>query len=56
MRIPVPVYALMLASYLAIGAAAVAAKVGHPSFLSPHSMPVLINGDYVFVANTPIKA
>ena len=53
MRIPVPVYALMLASYLAIGAAAVAAKVGHPSFLSPHSMPVLINGDYVFVANTP---
>lgn len=29
------------------------AKVGHPSFLSPHSKPIVIQGDYVYVANTP---
>ena len=30
-----------------------AAKVGHPSFLSPHSRPIALHGDRVFVANTP---
>ena len=27
--------------------------VGHPSFMSPHSNPIAIAGDRVFVANTP---
>lgn len=27
--------------------------VGHPSFLSPHSRPIALHGDQVFVANTP---
>ena len=29
------------------------AVVGHPSFLSPHSRPVTLNGEHVFVVNTP---
>ena len=29
------------------------AKIGHPSFLSPHSRPIALHGDRVFVANTP---
>ena len=28
-------------------------KIGHPSFLSPHASPIAMNGDLVFVANTP---
>ena len=28
-------------------------KVGHPTFMSPHSRPIAIYGDRVFVANTP---
>lgn len=27
--------------------------VGHPTFVSPHASPITINGDHVFVANTP---
>lgn len=30
-----------------------AQKVGHPSFLSPHAKPIVAQGQYVFVANTP---
>jgi YVTN family beta-propeller protein len=26
---------------------------GHPAFMSPHSSPIAVNGDRVFVANTP---
>ena len=29
------------------------AKVGHPSFLSPHASPIVVHGDRVFVVNTP---
>ena len=29
------------------------AKIGYPSFLSPHSSPIAIHGDQVFVVNTP---
>ena len=29
------------------------AKIGYPSFLSPHSSPIAIHGNQVFVANTP---
>ncbi|MFP6694769.1 MAG: ankyrin repeat domain-containing protein [Pirellulales bacterium] len=29
------------------------AAVGHPVFLSPHASPIAINGDRVFVVNTP---
>ena len=29
------------------------AKIGHPSFLSPHASPILVHGDHVFVVNTP---
>ena len=29
------------------------AKTGYPSFLSPHSSPIAIHGNQVFVANTP---
>ena len=28
-------------------------EVGHPTFVSPHFAPIAINGEYVFVANTP---
>ncbi|MFQ5610044.1 MAG: YncE family protein, partial [Woeseiaceae bacterium] len=27
--------------------------MGHPTFLSPHSKPIAINGNQVFVVNTP---
>ena len=27
--------------------------VGHPNFLSPHAAPLAINGDKLFVVNTP---
>ena len=30
-----------------------AKKIGHPSLLSPHSRPIAIYGNYVYVANTP---
>ena len=50
MRILVPACVFLLGSCFATGAPA---KVGHPSFLSPHSKPVALNGHYVFVANTP---
>ena len=26
--------------------------VGHPTFMSPHTSPIAVNGDYVFVVNT----
>ena len=29
------------------------AKVGHPSFLSPHASPIAVHRDLVFVVNTP---
>jgi len=29
------------------------AKIGHPSFLSPHAKPIVLHGGRVFVANTP---
>ncbi len=29
------------------------AKIGHPSFLSPHASPIVVHGDHVFVVNTP---
>ena len=29
------------------------AKVGHPSFLSPHFKPIVLHRDHLFVANTP---
>lgn len=29
------------------------AKVGHPSFLSPHASPIVVQGEQVFVVNTP---
>ncbi|MGB1130028.1 MAG: YncE family protein, partial [Haloferula sp.] len=32
---------------------AVAAPIGHPSFLSPHASPVALQGGRVFVVNTP---
>ncbi len=28
-------------------------EVGHPTFVSPHSEPIVINGRYLYVANTP---
>lgn len=27
--------------------------VGHPTFMSPHASPIVVNGAYVFVVNTP---
>ena len=47
---------ILLAIAVAIGAPASPnkpAKIGHPSFLSPHSRPIALHGDQVFVANTP---
>ena len=28
-------------------------KVGHPTFVSPHASPIRLNGQLVFVVNTP---
>ena len=28
-------------------------RIGHPSFVSPHASPIVINGNLVFVTNTP---
>lgn len=28
-------------------------KIGHPSFMSPHGVPILVQGEHVFVVNTP---
>ncbi len=53
MRVLVPACAFLLASCLAIGLLAMPAKVGHPSFLSPHSKPIVISEGHVFVVNTP---
>lgn len=30
-----------------------ATAVGHPTFMSPHASPIVLNGNYVFVVNTP---
>ena len=30
-----------------------AKEVGHPTFMSPHSAPIALNGDKVYVVNTP---
>ncbi len=30
-----------------------AKQVGHPTFMSPHTSPIVKHGDHVFVANTP---
>jgi len=27
--------------------------VGHPTFMSPHSAPIAIHGDHIYVENTP---
>ncbi len=43
----------LVANCLATAAPSKPAPVGHPSFLSPHSKPVVLNRDHVFVANTP---
>ncbi|MEO1843797.1 MAG: hypothetical protein ABGZ37_05915, partial [Akkermansiaceae bacterium] len=29
------------------------AKIGHPSFLSPHASPIALHGKRLFVVNTP---
>ena len=53
MKILIPACALLLASCFATGAPARPGKVGHPSFLSPHSKPLVIGEGHVFVVNTP---
>ncbi|MFT5109220.1 MAG: YVTN family beta-propeller protein [Pseudoalteromonas tetraodonis] len=51
-------YLPMIATALIVGAAvaensAAAAKIGHPSLMSPHASPIAVHGARVFVANTP---
>jgi YVTN family beta-propeller protein len=36
-----------------VGAPQEPAVVGHPTFMSPHAAPIAVNGDRVFVVNTP---
>jgi YVTN family beta-propeller protein len=43
----------LTATFSATAAPNQPAKIGHPSFLSPHSRPIALHGDRVFVANTP---
>ncbi len=33
--------------------ASAAKKVGHPLFVSPHASPIVLNGEHVFVVNSP---
>ena len=53
MKFLIPLCIALVASGLATAAPSKPASVGHPSFLSPHSRPVVLNRDHVFVANTP---
>ena len=46
-------YIIALTLFLAATAVAAPKKIGHPSFLSPHSRPIAVHGNQVFVANTP---
>ncbi|MEC8941887.1 MAG: hypothetical protein VYC95_04090, partial [Verrucomicrobiota bacterium] len=49
----IPLCIALVASCLATAAPSKSAAVGHPSFLSPHARPVALNGEHVFVTNTP---
>ena len=53
MKFLIPLCMALVANCLATAAPSKPAPVGHPSFLSPHSKPVVLNRDHVFVANTP---
>ncbi|MEM7391300.1 MAG: hypothetical protein AAF492_03045 [Verrucomicrobiota bacterium] len=44
----------MIEGYAASAVKASPAKVGNPSFLSPHASPMVLNGGYLYVANTPL--
>ena len=44
---------LALSLAFTFSATATPKKIGHPSFLSPHTRPIALHGDQVFVANTP---
>ncbi len=47
-------FALSLtAAFSAVAAPNKPLKIGHPSFLSPHSRPIALHGDRVLVANAP---
>ena len=35
------------------GSAEAPAKIGHPSFMSPHASPIVLHRNFVFVVNTP---
>ena len=53
MKFLIPLCIALVASCLAAAAPSKSAAVGHPSFLSPHARPVALNGEHVFVTNTP---
>ncbi|MCH2064286.1 MAG: ankyrin repeat domain-containing protein [Roseibacillus sp.] len=53
MKYFIPLCVALVASCLATAAPSKPAAVGHPSFLSPHARPVALNGEHVFVTNTP---
>ena len=55
MRFLAPLCSIMMATACVMAGVAPSAPavVGHPSFLSPHSRPVTLDGEHVFVANTP---
>lgn len=55
MKFPILICSVLMVHTIALGGVApqVPAQVGHPSFLSPHSRPVALDGEFVFVANTP---
>jgi len=53
MKLLIPLCIALVASCLATAAPSKSAAVGHPSFLSPHARPVALNGEHVFVTNTP---
>ena len=44
---------ILLAGLLPQIAGALDAEVGHPTFLSPHSAPIVMHGGQVFAVNTP---
>ena len=49
----IPVVGLLLASLADSRAQPSGDGVGHPTFMSPHSVPIAVSGGRVFVANTP---
>lgn len=53
MKSYIPLFATLLLGVSPLHAQTAPQKIGHPTFLSPHANPIVIQAGQVFVANTP---